>query len=131
MSEKRTRKSWTTTIYTDLFIGLKELSETTRIPVSKLTDEAIEDLLKKYDTKEKQYQNYSSGTYHTKINVIRFIKNYSDGLAALSPATHNHIRVDGSLQSCFVLAADPDLMISFLFYPGVDQRLMIYSLEQK
>ena len=31
MSEKRTRKSWTTTIYTDLFIGLKELSETTKI----------------------------------------------------------------------------------------------------
>ena len=53
MSEKRTRKSWTTTIYTDLFIGLKELSETTRIPVSKLTDEAIEDIMKKYDTKEK------------------------------------------------------------------------------
>ena len=53
MSEKRTRKSWTTTIYTDLFIGLKELSETTRIPVSHLTDEEIEDLLKKYDTKEK------------------------------------------------------------------------------
>lgn len=53
MSEKRTRKSWTTTIYTDLFTGLKELSETTRIPVSKLTDEAIEDLLKKYASKEK------------------------------------------------------------------------------
>lgn len=53
MSEKRTRKSWTTTIYTDLFNGIKELSETTRIPVSKLTDEAIEDLLKKYDSKEK------------------------------------------------------------------------------
>lgn len=53
MSEKRTRKSWTTTIYTDLFIGLKELSELTRIPVSKLTDEAIEDLLQKYASKEK------------------------------------------------------------------------------
>lgn len=53
MSEKRTRKSWTTTIYTDLFVELKKLSETTRIPVSKLTDEAIEDLLKKYALKEK------------------------------------------------------------------------------
>lgn len=53
MSEKRTRKSWTTTIYTDLFVELKKLSETTRIPVSKLTDEAIEDLLKKYASKEK------------------------------------------------------------------------------
>ncbi len=51
MSEKRTRKSWTTTIYADLFMKLKELSETTRIPVSKLTDEAIEDLIKKYASK--------------------------------------------------------------------------------
>lgn len=53
MAERRTRKSWTTTIYTDLFLKLKELSETTRIPVSKLTDEAIEDLLQKYSSKEK------------------------------------------------------------------------------
>lgn len=53
MGEKRTRKSWTTTIYADLFLNLKELSETTRIPISKLTDEAIEDLLQKYSLKEK------------------------------------------------------------------------------
>ncbi len=53
MSEKRERRSWTTTIYADLFMELKKLSETTRIPVSKLTDEAIEDLLQKYKSKEK------------------------------------------------------------------------------
>lgn len=35
-----------------LFENLKELSEQTRIPISKLLDEAIEDLLKKH--KEKQ-----------------------------------------------------------------------------
>ena len=45
--------SWTTTIYTDLFMELKDLSEKTRIPVSKLTDEAIEDLLQKILSKEK------------------------------------------------------------------------------
>lgn len=34
-----------------LFDKLKELSETTRIPMSKLLDEAIEDLLIKHSTK--------------------------------------------------------------------------------
>ena len=53
MSEKELENLGQQQFTTDLFIGLKELSETTRIPVSKLTDEAIEDLLKKYDTKKK------------------------------------------------------------------------------
>ncbi|MBU3208498.1 ribbon-helix-helix domain-containing protein [Clostridium algidicarnis] len=35
-----------------LFIKLKELSEETRIPMSKLLDEAIEDLLKKHSTEK-------------------------------------------------------------------------------
>ncbi|HBE9438570.1 Ribbon-helix-helix domain [Clostridioides difficile] len=32
----------------DLFEKLKQLSEQTRIPISKLIDEALEDLIKKY-----------------------------------------------------------------------------------
>ena len=32
----------------DLFENLKKLSEQSRIPISKLLDEAIEDLIKKY-----------------------------------------------------------------------------------
>jgi len=35
-----------------LYIKLKELSEKTRIPMSKLLDEAIEDLLKKRSTEK-------------------------------------------------------------------------------
>lgn len=35
-------------IRTDLAIGLQDLSEKTRIPKSKLLDEALEDLLTKY-----------------------------------------------------------------------------------
>lgn len=38
-----------TAIKNNLFIQFRELSKETRIPQSKLLDEAIEDLLKKYD----------------------------------------------------------------------------------
>jgi len=34
-----------------LFISLQKLSKTTRIPISRLLDEAVEDLLSKYDVK--------------------------------------------------------------------------------
>lgn len=45
------RVPFATKIDSDLKKYLKELSETTRIPQSKLLDEAIENLLKAYDFK--------------------------------------------------------------------------------
>jgi hypothetical protein len=39
----------TTSIKNELFDAMKKLSETTRIPQSKLFDEALEDLFKKYE----------------------------------------------------------------------------------
>lgn len=50
MSEKRglkTRKALSNAIKIELYQGLKELSEKTKVPMSRLLDEAIEDLLKK------------------------------------------------------------------------------------
>ena len=44
----RTRKSYTSSYDITLINRLKKLSSTTKIPQSKLLDEAIEDLLKKY-----------------------------------------------------------------------------------
>lgn len=43
------RTKWSVTCETDLHNKLKELSLMTRIPASKLFDEAIEDLLIKHD----------------------------------------------------------------------------------
>ncbi|WP_073393541.1 ribbon-helix-helix domain-containing protein [Clostridium magnum] len=37
----------------ELYQNLKKLSEQTRIPISKLLDEAIEDLLKKHSSDDK------------------------------------------------------------------------------
>lgn len=48
------RSKWCVTCDYDLHIKLKKLSEITRIPVSKLLDEAIEDLLVKHNFKEKE-----------------------------------------------------------------------------
>jgi len=42
------RKHWSTSTDNDLYNKLKDLSKDTRIPVSKLLDEAIEDLLLKH-----------------------------------------------------------------------------------
>ena len=44
----RIRKQWSTSTDNELYDMLKELSEKTRIPSTKLLDEAIEDLLLKY-----------------------------------------------------------------------------------
>lgn len=52
MSDKRglkTRKTLSNAIKIELYQGLKELSEKTKVPMSRLLDEAIEDLLKKRD----------------------------------------------------------------------------------
>lgn len=43
----KTRKPISNAVRIDLYDGLKELSDKTKVPVSKLLDEAIEDLLKK------------------------------------------------------------------------------------
>lgn len=48
MSMPQNRKHWSTSTDHELYQELKNLSEKTRIPVSKLLDEAIEDLLLKH-----------------------------------------------------------------------------------
>ena len=48
MNGLKNREYFTTTVLIELKRKLRELSETTRIPTSKLTDEAIHDLLIKY-----------------------------------------------------------------------------------
>ena len=47
----RTRERISSTLKIDLIEGLKLLSHDTRIPTSKLLDEAVEDLLKKHTAK--------------------------------------------------------------------------------
>lgn len=44
----RNRDRFSSTVDKELLSGLKKLSEETRIPISKLIDEAIIDLLKKH-----------------------------------------------------------------------------------
>lgn len=46
--EPRNRKHWSTSTDHDLYEKLRALSDKTRIPVSRLLDEAIEDLLLKH-----------------------------------------------------------------------------------
>ena len=52
--EYKNRKHWSTSTNHDLYKKLKKLSETTRIPVSRLLDEAIEDLLVKHNVIKKE-----------------------------------------------------------------------------
>ena len=47
----KNRKRFTTTVKNELHRDILELKESTRIPLSRLMDEAIEDLLKKYTKK--------------------------------------------------------------------------------
>lgn len=54
MEDRKKRKQWTTSTDQDLYDGLKQLSTTTRIASSKLLDEAIEDLLVKYNLMNKK-----------------------------------------------------------------------------
>lgn len=49
------RQKWSVTTDYDLYLKIKQLSEETRITVSRLLDEAIEDLLIKH-AKENQYK---------------------------------------------------------------------------
>ena len=46
------RTRFTTSIKNDLYDALNQLTTNTRIPKSRLMDEAIEDLLKKYEKKD-------------------------------------------------------------------------------
>lgn len=50
----RTRQTWTTATDKELLEKFRELSKTTRIPASRLLDEAIEDLLVKYHVMTKE-----------------------------------------------------------------------------
>lgn len=47
------RERYTTTIGKEIIKKFKDLSAATRIPQSKLMDEALEDLLKKYEKESK------------------------------------------------------------------------------
>lgn len=56
------RKKWSVTTDYDLYLKIKNLSEETRIAVSKLLDEAIEDLLEKHKKEnefKKEYERKS------------------------------------------------------------------------
>jgi len=48
MDEPKNRKHWSTSTDHDLYVLLRNLSKKTRIPVSRLLDEGIEDLLLKH-----------------------------------------------------------------------------------
>jgi len=50
---KRSRVQWATTFDADLLDMLRGLSAKTRVPAARLLDEAIEDLLVKYDVMDK------------------------------------------------------------------------------
>lgn len=55
MSEKRglkTRSTLSNAVNSELLASLRELSTETKVPISKLLDEAIEDLLKKRATRK-------------------------------------------------------------------------------
>lgn len=49
----RMRYSWSTTLDPELYKKLKSLSESSRIPMTKLADEAISDLIKKHNKSNK------------------------------------------------------------------------------
>ena len=57
------RTKWSVTSDYELYIKIKKLSELTRIPVSKLLDEAIEDLLIKHNFDEKVKNDFASWFY--------------------------------------------------------------------
>ena len=50
----RTRKQWSTAIDKELYEKFRQLSSSTRIPATRLLDEAIEDLLVKYAVMTKE-----------------------------------------------------------------------------
>ena len=53
MSDLKNRERYSTSINKELLKQLKELSAATKIPATKLLDEAIEELLKKYSRNNK------------------------------------------------------------------------------
>lgn len=54
MEQAKNRKHWSTSTDHELYEKLKMLSNKSRIPVSRLLDEAIEDLLLKYKVIDKK-----------------------------------------------------------------------------
>ena len=57
MSGYRNRTQWTTATDNELLEKFRQLSTQTRIPASRLLDEAIEDLLVKYAVMTKEEKN--------------------------------------------------------------------------
>ena len=51
MAKPKTRERFNSTLSKELLTRLRELSDETRIPASRLLDEAIEDLLLKYESR--------------------------------------------------------------------------------
>lgn len=51
MSDLKTRERYTNSVNIEILKKFKQLSKNTKIPMSKLLDEAIADLLKKYERK--------------------------------------------------------------------------------
>lgn len=56
MGKYKTRTAWTTAVDTELLTKLRQMAADSRIPIARLADEAIEDLLVKYNviTKEEK-----------------------------------------------------------------------------
>lgn len=54
MGAYRNRQQWSTATDKDLLARFRKLSEDTRIPASRLLDEALEDLLVKYKVIKKE-----------------------------------------------------------------------------
>lgn len=53
-AELKNRERFGVAVDKELLAGLRKLSEQTRIPASKLVDEAIADLLKKYENGDRE-----------------------------------------------------------------------------
>lgn len=68
----RIRKQWSTSTDNELHDMLKELSQKTRIPTTRLLDEAIEDLLLKYKVIKKRQKPLKDFClfFMTKISLI-------------------------------------------------------------
>ena len=60
------RTKWSVTSDYEIYNKIKQLSVITRIPVSKLLDEAIEDLLVKHNFIEKVKSDFPTGTFIAK-----------------------------------------------------------------
>lgn len=68
MGQLKNRRRFTSTLKIELLEALRTLSKTTRIDMSRYLDEAVEDLLKKYDIKINSNEKWD--VFWEKINLI-------------------------------------------------------------